>query len=214
MPVFRRSSAAGEAEQAQDAPAQKTPSPQQAKKGRPTPKRSEAERNRYRSVQGGTTSGRAPSAPRDPGRKLTPAEKQQQKDRARAERNERLQGMQRGEERYLGPRDRGPARRLARDYVDSQRRPSEFYMYALLVLLVALLSHNTMLETYTGPLVFVVIAVIAIDGFFIRRSLMKLVKERLPNESTRGLTMYAVMRAMQIRSFRNPKPARKPGEKI
>jgi hypothetical protein len=40
------------------------------------------------------------------------------------------------------------------------------------------------------------------------------VAERLPGESTRGLTAYAVMRALQIRRFRVPKPRVGPGDKI
>lgn len=222
MPVFRRSSAGetdskaadGGAEQNEDAPAKKSPPPQQAGKGRPTPKRSEAERARYRSIQGGTTSGRTSNPTRDPGRKLTPEEKQREKERAKAERSRRMRAMQAGEEWALGPRDRGPLRKLARDYVDSHRRPSEFYMYALIILLVGLMSHNSALGTYMQLLVFAVIIVVAIDALFIRRSLRKLAAERFPNESTRGLTWYAVMRAMQIRGFRNPKPRVKPGEKI
>lgn len=222
MPVFRRSSAGetdskaadGGAEQTEDAPAKKTPPPQQSGKGRPTPKRSEAERARYRSIQGGKTSGRASGATRDPGRKLTPEEKQRRKEEERARRQRNMRAMQAGEEWALGPRDRGPLRRLARDYVDSHRRPSEFYMYALIILLVALMSHNSALGTYLQYLVFVVIIVVAIDAFFIRRSLRKLARERFPSESTSGLTWYAVMRAMQIRGFRNPKPQVKPGDKI
>lgn len=220
MPVFRRSSAGetdskaagGGAEQTEEAPAKNRP-PEQAGKGRPTPKRSDAERNRYRSIQGGTTSGRT-TGTRDPGRKLTPEEKARERDRARSDRTKRMEAMRRGEDWALGPRDQGPLKKLARDYVDSHRRASEFYMYALLVLLVALFTRNKIVESYTGPLVFVLIAIIAIDGFLIRRGLLKLVAERYPGQSTRGLTWYAVMRAMQIRRFRNPQPRVKPGDKI
>ena len=48
----------------------------------------------------------------------------------------------------------------------------------------------------------------------VRRSLHRLVAERLPGESTRGLTTYAVMRALQIRRFRVPAPRVAPGDKI
>jgi len=220
MPVFRRSSAgetdskaaSGGAEQTEEAPAKSRP-PEQAGKGRPTPKRSDAERNRYRSIQGGTTSGRT-TGTRDPGRKLTPEEKARERDRTRSDRTKRMEAMRRGEDWALGPRDQGPLKKLARDYVDSHRRASEFYMYALLVLLVALFSRNKVVEDYIGPLVFVLIAIIAIDGFIIRRGLQKLAAERYPGQSTRGLTWYAVMRAMQIRRFRNPQPSVKPGDKI
>lgn len=217
MPVFRRSSAgetaseaAEGAEQTETAPAKKTPPPQQAGKGRPTPKRSEAERARYRSIQGGKTSGRTGSASRDPGRKLTPEEKQRRKEQDRADRQRRMRAMQAGEDWALGPRDRGPLRKLARDYVDSHRRPSEFYMYALILVLVAMMARQAEFEY----LVVVIIIVVVIDALFIRRSIRKLARERFPNESTNGLTWYAVMRAMQIRAMRNPKPQVKPGDKI
>jgi hypothetical protein len=217
--VFRRSSAGATDGKAQDSQGAQTPEAStktkpaaEAGKGRPTPKRSEAEASRYRSIAGGSTSGRTPSAGPSGAarRKLTPDEKA----RERADRNKKLNAMRRGEEWALGPRDRGPLKKLARDYVDAHRRPSEFYMYALLILLVALLSRNNTLSTYVSPLVVVLIVVIVIDGFFIRRALQRLAAERFPGESTRGLTTYAVMRALQIRRFRTPSPRLKPGDKF
>jgi hypothetical protein len=218
MPVFRRNSAgatAGKAEDSQaaqspEAPAKNKP-PAQAGKGRPTPKRSEAERDRYRSITGSTTSGRGPSSgSTSRGGKATPEEKA----RMRSERDRRMTAMRRGEEWALGPRDRGPVRKLARDYVDAHRRVSEYYMYVLIVLLVALLSRNKTLETYVTPFVLVLIVVIAVDAYLIRRALRKLVAERAPGESTRSMTTYAVMRALQIRRFRMPAPRVKPGDKF
>jgi hypothetical protein len=204
--VFRRSSAGAANGKAQDSEAAQSEESQaknrptaEAGKGRPTPKRREAERNRYRSITGGTSGGRG-----------TPADRSSD----RTERARKYEAMKRGEDWALGPRDRGPARKLARDYVDSHRRPSEYYMYVLIVLLVALLSRNKALNTYVSPLVLVLIVVIAIDAYFIRRALRKLVAERLPGESARGLTVYAVMRALQIRRFRTPAPRVKPGDKI
>src|SRR6202167_2813125 len=143
MPVFRRNSegaADGKAQdpqgaQAPEAPA-KSKSAAEAAKGRPTPKRSTAEANRYRTITGSTTSGRGRTAATDTKRKLTPEER----DRARADRTKQLQAMRRGEDWALGPRDRGPAKKLTRDYVDAHRRPMEFYMYALILLVVALFA--------------------------------------------------------------------------
>jgi Protein of unknown function (DUF3043) len=215
--VFRRSSggategkaADSEAEQSQGAPAKNKPAAEAAK-GRPTPKRSEAERGRYQSITGSTTSGRGASSGGASGRKLTPEEKA----KARGDRDRRTAAMRRGEEWALGPRDRGPIRKLARDYVDAHRRPSEYYMYVLLLLLVALLSRNATLNTYVSPLVLVLIVVVVVDGYLIRRALLKLAAERYPGESTRGMTTYAVMRALQIRRFRMPAPRLKPGDKV
>jgi len=217
--VFRRSSAgategqATDSQPAPEAPA-KTKSPAQAGKGRPTPKRSEAEAGRYKSITGSTTSGRGPRPAAAPGRKLTPEEKDKARAQARADRSRQMQAMRRGEEWALQPRDRGPMKKLARDYVDAHRRPSEFYMYALIVLVVSLVagkSHKA-LNADLEYLLLAIIAIIIIDAILLRRSIAKLAAERLPGQSTRGITFYAIMRALQLRRFRNPAPAVKPGD--
>jgi len=207
--VFRRRSAGATDGTAQDSPGAQSPDgpadvkqarPAEAAKGRPTPKRSEAERGRRQPITGS----RPAAAPRTP----------QDKTQARAERSGKYEAMRRGEAWALNPRDRGPARALARDYVDSKRRVSEYYMYVLLVLVVAVFSRNKTIQTYISPLILVLVLIIVIDAQLIRRSLHKLVAERLPGESTRGLTMYAVFRALQIRRFRLPAPRVHPGDKI
>ena len=60
----------------------------------------------------------------------------------------------------------------------------------------------------------VIIVIIAVDGLLLRRSVFKVVHERLPNESTRGLAFYAIMRALQLRRFRTPAPRLKPGDEF
>jgi hypothetical protein len=215
--VFRRSSAGateGQAQGSQPAQAPEAPAkskqPAQTGKGRPTPKRSEAEANRYRSLTGTTTSGRNRSSTAAPSRKLTPEEK----SRVRSDRSKQMQAMRRGEEWALQPRDRGPMKKLARDYVDAHRRPSEFYMYALIVLVISLVagkSHKA-LNSDLEYLLLAIIAVIIVDALLLRRSISKLAQERLPGESTRGITFYAIMRALQLRRFRSPAPRIKPGD--
>jgi hypothetical protein len=205
--VFRRRSAGATDGTAQDSPGAQSPdgpadskprSPAEAAKGRPTPKRSEAEAKRRQPITGS----RAPAGPRT----------KEDKARARTTRSTKYDAMKRGEAWALNPRDRGPARALARDFVDSKRRASEYYMYILVVLLASVFLRK--LSAIISPLVLVLIVVIAFDALMIRRSLHKLVAERLPGESTRGLTTYAVMRALQIRRFRVPGPRVGPGAKI
>jgi hypothetical protein len=215
--VFRRNSAGaadGKAQgpqgaQTPEAPAKSKPAAE-AGKGRPTPKRSAAEANRYRTLTGSTTSGRGRPAATDTRRKLTPEEKA----KARQDRTRQMQAMRRGEDWALGPRDRGPAKKLARDYVDAHRRPMEFYMYALIVLVVALFAgrSNSALASYMQIFLLVIIAVIAVDAYFLRRSIVNVIHERLPGESTRGVALYSIMRALQLRRFRTPSPGLKPGD--
>ncbi len=210
MRVFRRRSAGATDGTAPDSPGAQSPddpaeakqprSAAEAAKGRPTPKRSEAERNRRQPITGS----RAPTAPRTP----------EDKTKARSERSRKYEAMRRGEAWALNPRDRGPARALARDYIDSKRRITEFYMYILVILLAAVFLRNKTEQEYISPLVLVLVLVIVIDSQVIRRGLRKLVAERLPGESTRGLTWYAVMRALQIRRFRMPVPRVRPGDKF
>jgi hypothetical protein len=166
-------------------------------KGKPTPKRSEAERRRRYS---------APADRKTAGR--------QSRTRDRAERVRKTEAMRRGEEWALPAKDRGPVKALARNYVDSRRRLSEFYMYGLVVLLFLLFFHNKVVQTFLPPVLLVMIFAMLLDGFLIGRRLKALAAERYPGESTRGLTLYAALRAMQLRKIRVPKPTVKPGDKI
>jgi len=216
--VFRRRGAGATDGTAQDSPGAQSPDgpaddikvrpAAEAGKGRPTPKRSEAERGRYQPITGSrpssSRSSRGPAGPRTP----------EDKQRARTDRTRRYEAMKEGQEWALNPKDRGPVRALARDYVDSKRRVSEYYMYILLVLVVALFFRSKAAQEFISPLILVLVFIIVVDAQLIRRALNRLVAERLPGQSTKGLTVYAVMRALQIRRFRIPVPRVHPGDKI
>jgi hypothetical protein len=219
MRVFRRRGAGATDGTAQDDPGAQSPDgpaddkqarpAAQAGKGRPTPKRSEAERNRYQPItgsRGGSRSGSrsSPAGPRTP----------EDKQRARTDRTRRYEAMKQGESWALNPKDRGPVRALARDYVDSKRRVSEYYMYILLLLVVALFFRSKAAQEFISPLILVLVFIIVVDAQLIRRALNRLVAERLPGQSTKGVTLYAVMRALQIRRFRIPVPRVHPGDRI
>ena len=169
-----------------------------AGKGRPTPKRNEAERRR-----------RYQLAPED--RK---AAAKQSRTRDRTDRARKTEAMRRGEEWALPAKDKGPVRALARDYVDSKRRFSEFYMYGLVVLLFLLFLHSTVIQTVLPVVLIVMVLIMAGEGFWIGRKVAAIAAERYPGQSTRGIKMYAGMRALQIRKLRFPKPRVKPGESI
>jgi hypothetical protein len=167
-----------------------------AAKGKPTPKRSEAERRR-----------RPVNAPGD--RKEA---NRQYRDRNRQDRARRQQALAKGEQWALPARDRGAVKGLTRDYVDSRRRVSEFYMYGLVVLLALLFVRNTFVQSLVPLLVLAAVLIMLVEGFFIGRRARTLAEERLPGESTHGVRLYAAMRALQIRQLRMPKPRIKPGD--
>ena len=213
--MFRRRSAGATDGTAQDSPGAQSPdapadsktsdqrrSAAEAAKGRPTPKRSVAEANRRQPITGSRT----PAA-----RRRVPRE---DKAKARANRATKYEAMKRGEAWALNPRDRGPARALARDFVDSKRRVSEYYMYVLVVLLIAVFAARHKTAEIISPLILVVVLVFLVDSQLIRGGLRRLMAERLPDEQVGGLTLYAFMRAMQIRRLRVPAPRKRPGDPI
>lgn len=165
------------------------------KKTGPTPKRSEAQANRRSPYQ----------APTD--RKS--AAKRDRTDRAR-----KAQAVQRGEQWALPAKDRGPVRGLARDYVDSRRGLSEYYLFAAIPLLVLLFLHKPGVQLIADGLVLVILAVVIGEGYFIGRKVLRLAQQRYPGESVKGIKIYAFVRNTQLRRLRIPKPRVARGEKI
>lgn len=209
--MFRRGNAGARGDTAQDDQGEQSlGAPQTTKvrpaaetaKGRATPKRSEAERGRRQGITG--TPARSGGSSRG-GTKTSSADGQ-------AERRARQEAIRRGEQWALPARDRGPVKALARDYIDSRRRLSEYYMYLMIVLVVVLFIKKSGLQLYAEPIALVLILLVVVDAAWLRFKLTKLVRERLPGESTRGLTTYAVFRALQIRRFRVPPPRIRPGD--
>jgi len=219
--VFRRGNAGARGSTAQDDQGAQSPGgPQatkttetartrptaEAAKGRPTPKRSEAERGRRQGITGtpaGRSSGRASSAGGGAGRATS------KEDRLR-----RNEAMRRGEEWALPARDRGPVKALVRDYVDSRRRISEYYMYVMLILVLLLFIRVPAVQHAAEPIVLVLIVFVIVDALLLRMNLKRLIPQRLPGQSARGVTIYAVFRALQIRRFRMPPPRVTPGTKV
>jgi hypothetical protein len=203
--VFRRRSADAPELPDQDSPAadQATDRAERAGvtqgKGKPTPKRSEAERKRRQPY----------SAPAD--RK---AASQQSRDRDRATRSRRTEAMRRGENWALPRKDQGPVRALARDYVDSRRSLSEYYMFGVLVLVVLLFIPALRKSAVIDYAVLLMLLVIVTESVITGGRVLKLARQRFPGESTQGVRMYVAIRGTQLRRLRMPAPRVKPGDKI
>lgn len=178
-----------------DEPARRDP---EAPKGRPTPKRSEAQGAR-RKV--------AASGPMD---RKTAARKAREARRAdMAKQREALAG---GDERYLPLRDKGPVRKFVRDYVDSRTRFAEFFLPLAVVILI--LSAVGGMQDLMLLLWLVVIVGIVVDtGIMVFRMRRELAR-RFPNDTTPRTTMYAVTRSLQMRRLRLPKPQVTRGTKL
>jgi hypothetical protein len=122
--------------------------------------------------------------------------------------------MARGDERYLLKRDKGPVRKLARDFVDSRRTFGEFFMYLTILVLIASTLGPLNVRVYLQQFGLPVLLILIIgESVWLSNRVKKLARERFPDESTQGVGMYAITRSMQIRRLRMPQPQLKPGQK-
>jgi hypothetical protein len=205
--VFRRRSAPApdlaDQDQSASAPDAEDPAVERANvtpsKGRPTPKRSEAEKRRRQPY----------SAPAD-----KKAAYQQSKGRDRANRGRRMEAMRRGENWALPRKDQGPVRALARDYVDSRRSLSEFYMFGVLFLVVLLFIPGLRQSAVVDYAVLALLLIIITESTIVGGRVIRMAHQRFPGETTKGVRMYAAIRGTQIRRLRMPAPRVKPGDKI
>ncbi|WP_333738440.1 DUF3043 domain-containing protein [Streptomyces sp. IBSBF 2806] len=177
----------------------KQPRDPQAKKGRPTPKRSEAQSQR-RSVANTSTS-RKDAAKR-------------QRDERRAQMDRQRQALAGGDERYLPARDKGPVRKFARDFIDSRFNVAEFFLPMAVVILVLSVVRVGSLQTIALLLWLVVIVLIVLDSLVTGFRLRKRLAERFEGQNRRGAVAYALMRSLQMRRLRLPKPQVKRGAQL
>ncbi|CAL9309851.1 hypothetical protein SUDANB66_04589 [Streptomyces sp. SudanB66_2053] len=170
----------------------------EAPKGRPTPKRSAAQSQR-RSVANTSMS------------RKDAAKRQREERRAALERQR--QALASGDERYLPARDKGPVRRFARDFVDSRFHIAEWFLPMAVVILVLSMVQVAQLQNIALLLWLVVIVMIVLDSVVTGVRLKKALAERFPDENRRGAVAYALMRTLQMRRLRLPKPQVKRGER-
>lgn len=159
-----------------------------AKKDRPTPTRKEAEAARRQRVT----------------RQLTPREAR--RENSAKNRAERI--------RALNAREAQPEKALMRDYIDARFSLGEFLLPSLVVILAL-----SFLSSVYGPitviatiLMYVYIIAVLLDGFLMWRGFKKVLAERMPKVSPKGLLMYGMNRMIQIRRFRMPAPRIKRGQ--
>ena len=164
-----------------------------AGKGRPTPKRSEAQ-------------GRRPGPPPPPPATRKEAYKRMREQQA-ARRAETRKGMARGDEAYLPARDRGPVRKLVRDIVDARRNVGSFFLAIAGVALVGTVVPSLVVRNYASFLLFGFFLLMIVDSVILSRRIKRTVAERFPGtQKTRGLAWYGISRSTMIRRWRFPKP--------
>ncbi|WP_193383750.1 MULTISPECIES: DUF3043 domain-containing protein [Streptomyces] len=172
----------------------------QAPKGRPTPKRSEAQSQRRSLANSSSKMSRKDATRR-------------QREARRADMARQREALAGGDERYLPARDKGPVRRFARDYVDSRFFVAEFFLPLAVVILVLSMIQAGAMQTYVLLLWMLVILLIVINSVVLGIKLKRQLRKRFPDENLRGVVAYALMRTLQMRRLRLPKPQVKRGER-
>lgn len=178
-------------------------------KGRPTPKRREATQKRQA---------------------LAPLKTKQEKKRSREEtkaaRIAARAAYMRGDESALPARDRGPAKKFVRDYIDSRRSIGEYFLPIIfVVLLLTMIPTGTstnaeglpkvpLTQVISIAIMYAVLLVSVLDGIRLSRKIKKAVETKFPGTPLKGLGMYGWLRSTQMRRMRAPKPQVAAGTKI
>ncbi|WP_116950480.1 DUF3043 domain-containing protein [Jiangella endophytica] len=165
-------------------------------KGRPTPKRSEAEQARKQRVRPALN--RREAMRRD-------------RERMRADRAKTRAAMNTGDEKHYLARDQGDVRRFIRNYVDSRRTVAEFFLPLILVILLTSLIGIPVVQFASTIIWLAVMVLLIVDLTILGMRVKREVRKRFPDDPGKGHVLYAITRATQLRRLRLPKPQVKPG---
>lgn len=176
-------------------------------KGRPTPKRREAEQLRRNPVV------RTP-AQAQLSKNASKAERKAAKEKDRQARQleaaRRRHALVTGEEKYMPERDKGPVRRWVRDYVDARVNVGEFFIPVALATVVLGLFRT--LVVYSMIMLYSLLFLVVMDSWLLRRRLKRRTIAKFGEAASAGAATYGMMRALQIRRTRLPKPQVRRGQ--
>ncbi len=181
-------------------------------KGRPTPKRREAEQRRRGPVAPPPRTTRE-AMKRARGNKEERKELAAKRREIRAKQRERMMA---GDEKYLMPRDRGPVKAYIRDAVDARRNLLGLFMPLAILIFVALLVPDPRVQSFTTLLCLLMLVAMILEGVLMGRRITRRVRAKFPKEPVRGLSVgwYAFIRASQLRKLRVPKPRVTAGARV
>jgi hypothetical protein len=174
-------------------------------KGKPTPKRREAEARK-----------RGPVAPAPKTTREAMKRNRGSKEDRRAQTRERRERMMAGEDKYLMPRDRGPVKAYVRDVVDSRPHLMGLFMPLAVIVLISVLLPIPAAQQYLSLFSLVALAVMVAEGVTLGIQITKKARAKFPEENISGLGTgwYAFTRASQLRKLRVPKPRVQRGAQV
>lgn len=139
------------------------------------------------------------------------------REKQRQTRIEAREGMMAGKDEFLPARDKGPERALVRTIVDSRRNMAGYFLpVALIVVIGASAQMPAFVRLGSNLLWFALAIAVVIDSILLTRKIKNRLAEKFPKSTTppRKHYGYAIMRSLQFRRMRIPKPAVKIGQKV
>jgi Protein of unknown function (DUF3043) len=164
-------------------------------KGRATPTRAQAEAAARARAKGATDKKQAA---------------RQARQRRSSESAKAREGMKSGDERFLPKRDKGPVRRFVRDFIDARLCMAELLLPLLLIIMLT----STFAPALSNSLWGATLLVVALDTVLLVFRLRRELPRRFPDQSTKGAVGYGLLRSLQLRWIRLPKPQVKFGAKL
>lgn len=166
-------------------------------KGRPTPKRREAEARR-----------RGPVAPPPKTQREAFKRSRGDKEQRRGAAAERRERMMSGDERFLPLKDRGPVKAYVRDIIDSRRNFMGLFMPLAVGLLLIMMIRDPVISQYVSLVFMAMIIAMIIEAVLLGFHVTRRVRARFPDapDSGLGLGWYSFSRASQLRKLRIPRP--------
>ena len=166
-------------------------------KGRPTPKRSAAQKRR---------TGPVPPPP------TTRKEAAQRLRASQAEQRKQVrEGTLAGDERRMLPRDAGPVRAAVRDAVDGRRNVGVLLLPVALLSVLAQITRVPQIVAVMTSLFFATLLAAIVDLVLTGVRLRREIGSRFPEEPLRGHISYGLLRTTTFRRFRMPPPRVRPG---
>lgn len=127
------------------------------------------------------------------------------REQERADRQKAQAGYAAGDEKFLPLRDRGPQKKWVRDYVDARLSAGELLIPLMFLVIILLYVPFEAAQAYSTVAMIGFFGLVIVDSAFLAWRTQKRINEKFGDRAEK-VRAYAVMRALQLRMMRLPKP--------
>ncbi|SDS53627.1 DUF3043 domain-containing protein [Agrococcus carbonis] len=135
--------------------------------------------------------------------------RRQVQQKMRAEREKARLGFERGEDKYLPARDKGPVRKYVRDFVDARLSIGTLAMPMMIVVLVLTFINDPQWRMIANLVLWGFVAIVVLDSVLLAWQLRRAIRAKFGEKDAKGHGWYATMRSVQLPFMRMPKPQTK-----